>query len=246
MANKLLIAILSAFLGLVLLTSCSAISNMVQGNNIATLGSEGISVSGIPIYSSQYVILVDLKPTKNAIAGQVYTVNLYEKGTLRATTTVSFTQPEINVQSDIMLNFPATTDEYSAYSGQNLNNIFSIKVQAPATNQVPNNTNKQATLTITYPNGGEVFHVGQTITIKWVSKNLSNTTQLYLMLNGADIMSSTSSEITGTIPNTDSYKWTISESLAGRSTIGPKDQLFIYDATNHNIGQLSNFFTITN
>ena len=240
MVKRLFLMVLCSFFVLSFLASCSAISNIVQGNDIATLGSEGISVSGLPIYSSQYVILVDLKPTSKAIAGQTYTVNLYDKGTLRATTTVSFTQPEINVQSDIMLNFPATADEYSAYSGQNISNIFSIKVQAPATNQVPNSTTKQATLTITYPKGGEVFHIRETITIKWVSTNLSNSTQLYLYCNGESMT------VSETISNTGSYQWTIPESLALGSIIGTTNRFLIVDVANHNVGDESNFFTITN
>ena len=139
-----------------------------------------------------------------------------------------------------MLNFPATADEYSAYSGQNISNIFSIKVQAPATNQVPNSTTKQATLTITYPKGGEVFHVGETITIKWVSTNLSNSTQLYLYCNGESMT------VSETISNTGSYQWTIPESLALGSIIGTTNRFLIVDVANHNVGDESNFFTITN
>ena len=95
MVKRLFLMVLCSFFVLSFLASCSAISNIVQGNDIATLGSWGISVSGLPIYSSQYVILVDLKPTSKAIAGQTYTVNLYDKGTLRATTTVSFTNQKL-------------------------------------------------------------------------------------------------------------------------------------------------------
>jgi Ser-Thr-rich glycosyl-phosphatidyl-inositol-anchored membrane family len=218
MPKKLLAVILSAFLVLVSLTSCSAVSNVinkVQGNDIATLGDEGIYVSGLPIYSSRYVIIVDLKPTSNAIAGQIYYVDLYEKGTFRATDTVTFTQPEINVQTDISLTYSATGDEYSAYSGQKLSNVFSIKVREPVTgsNQAIINTDKPATLKILSPNGGEVYHVGETVDITWTSTNLSKNANINIDLSYQSANHTSEVPIADNVPNTGSYKWTVSSMI---------------------------------
>jgi hypothetical protein len=96
--------------------------------NVATLGSSGIYVGVGVLTAYQNVIFVDLKPTKSALAGETYDVDLYEKGAFRATTKVRFTQPEINVQSDVTVYFPASQDEFNAYYTKDISHIFSVKV----------------------------------------------------------------------------------------------------------------------
>jgi hypothetical protein len=76
---------------------------------------------------------VTLKPI-NAKANISYVVELYEKGKLRTTQTVTWNQPQINVGSEQTLFFGLTSDEYDAYSLASLKDInwwkliFSIKI----------------------------------------------------------------------------------------------------------------------
>ncbi len=89
---------------------------------IATV--EDIWVSHVP----RYCIVVELKPTNEAVSNKVYVADLYEKGKLRATTNVSWNQPEINVLSVKLVNFPATREEWDAYLWEDISHIFSVKV----------------------------------------------------------------------------------------------------------------------
>lgn len=96
-----------------------------EKTNIATV--QRIWVSAIWIGGGS--LYVELKPTSNAIANKVYTVELYEKGRLRATATVSWNQPEINVSTMRPVKFPATRQEAEAYGMEgDLRKIFSAKI----------------------------------------------------------------------------------------------------------------------
>jgi hypothetical protein len=101
---------------------------VLPATNIATLGERGIFVMIAPAEGWGYAIYVDLKPTQSAIAGKVYVVDLYEKGKLRATTHISWNQPEINVQKNRTAAFRASQEEYNAYFMEDVSRIFSVKV----------------------------------------------------------------------------------------------------------------------
>lgn len=73
-------------------------------------------------------LFVELEPTDSALANKAYVVDLYEKGNLRASTTVSWNQPEINVSSKKLAKFPVTKDEYDAYLMEDVSHIFTVKV----------------------------------------------------------------------------------------------------------------------
>lgn len=73
-------------------------------------------------------LTVEMTPNNNAIANTVYTVDLYEKNTLRASSKVSFNQPEINVSSSKLVFFPLKPGELDAYMGRDISGIFSAKV----------------------------------------------------------------------------------------------------------------------
>ena len=75
-----------------------------------------------------YGLCVELKPTESALANKVYVVELYEKGHLRDSTTVSWNQPELNVLKEKMVILPVTRVEYNAYVFEDISHIFSIKV----------------------------------------------------------------------------------------------------------------------
>jgi hypothetical protein len=183
MLKKLFSLILSVVIGLSLfLTSCVV-------NNIADVDSMS------PSHWSTG-LAVNLKPT-NAKADTVYTVELYEKGELRGTTTVTWDQPQINVKSIQVVGFNLTQDEYNTYTEASWSNskwwksIFSVKVRNPnqttyatkvvttttkavTTKSVPINPSQQVSLKMTYPNGGEIWHIGDTVDITWTTKNWSH------------------------------------------------------------------------
>ena len=105
-----------------------------------------------------------------------------------------------------------------------------------------------SSIKITYPKGGEIWHVGDTVTIKWTSSNLPKTTELniFIVINGGigKIITNTS-----TILNTGSYKWTIPQSISGISIIGTNDSIYV-DTINVSDDIYSDFtsnhFTIEN
>jgi hypothetical protein len=73
-------------------------------------------------------INVRLMPSSSALANKVYKVDLYEKGKLRDTTTVSWNQPEINVRQEKPASFPMSQQESDAYYMKDISGIFTVKV----------------------------------------------------------------------------------------------------------------------
>ncbi len=83
-------------------------------------------------FLGRYSLNIELKPNKKARANIIYIVELYEKGKLRGFAKVRWTQPEINVSSTRLVQFPATRNEWNAYSSfsvtlKDMTNIFSVK-----------------------------------------------------------------------------------------------------------------------
>lgn len=74
---------------------------------------------------------VTLKPTASAQPNTDYVVKLYENNKLRATTTVNWNQPQINVLQAQLVEFPISVDEYNAYVRQDFSHIFTVRVEAP-------------------------------------------------------------------------------------------------------------------
>jgi hypothetical protein len=220
MPRKLLTLVLLFAILSLLPIGCTSISNGIQeiSGSPAVLGSQGISVGIPPMFSNNWAaaIYVSLKPTSHAVAGQTYTVDLYEKGKLRSTSTVSFTQPDINVQNEKMIAFPATYDEYNAYFMKDVSNIFSVKVHEPIVSTASNTTesvlinpNQEPTLTITSPNGGGVWHIGETVNITWTSTNLTKDASIAIYLCPNYENGGTALIISGEVANTGTYKWTV-------------------------------------
>ena len=74
---------------------------------------------------------MEVKPTNNAVAGENYIVDLYEKGNLRDTTILQWNQPEINVLQEKPIIFQhIKQEEYNAYRNKDISHIFSIKIHA--------------------------------------------------------------------------------------------------------------------
>ena len=62
-------------------------------------------------------------------------------------------------------------------------------------------------------NGGEVYHVGETVDITWTSTNLSKNANIniYLIYQSANHTSEVA--IDYNVPNTGSYKWTVTSMI---------------------------------
>lgn len=87
--------------------SCSTASS------VAGVGEHGMWVD--KTWKGNEYLYVEVSPTSRALADTSYTVDLYENGELRAHDTVSWTQPELNVQAAQEATFPISQEEYDAY-----------------------------------------------------------------------------------------------------------------------------------
>jgi hypothetical protein len=74
------------------------------------------------------VLVVGLTPTALTKADYQYKVDLYEKGKLRQTGSITWRQPEIDAKRAKGVDFDLTTEEWKAYLGRNVDNIFSVSV----------------------------------------------------------------------------------------------------------------------
>lgn len=215
-----------------LLSACDTVSNPTSALTSTPVSAPALS--NIAEVESVSVSLVTggldavLKPI-NAKANTNYEVDLYEKGNLRQSENITWNEPQINVGTTQMIFFGLSTQEYNAYLTASENNsnwwepIFSIKVREilPITT-IPNQSIPgQRTITLTYPRGGEIWHVGEVVTIKWTSTNLPKDTPVIISIWPSDVTPKIMS-ITGdsTVPNTGSYQWTVPNSAGGYSIIG--------------------------
>ena len=87
---------------------------------LGTIGQPKIATAGDVsafIWGDETSFEVTLTPSSTAIAGEVYTVDLYEKGKYRDPTEVSWNQPEINVYTPKTVHFPTplSKEESDAY-----------------------------------------------------------------------------------------------------------------------------------
>jgi hypothetical protein len=100
-------------------------------------------------------------------------------------------------------------------------------------------------MTLTYPKGGEIFHVGDVITITWTSTNIPEDApiNIYISISGRSAVGITG--IRG-VPNTGSYKWTVPESVGGDSITGINKRILIgpTNITTYGNGGISGVFTI--
>jgi len=73
------------------------------------------------------VFTVELEPTSLAVANKIYIVEIYEKGRLRARTTISWNQPELNVFTHKYAYFRLTNEEWDAYSWKDVKHLFTLE-----------------------------------------------------------------------------------------------------------------------
>jgi hypothetical protein len=123
MGGRRLWVILLTFTLVFLIASCGVAGNKSPAT---TTGMSVVCTDGG--WCKTYALSVSLTPTSFAKADKLYTVDLYEKGNLRASTTVSWSQLELNVQTHKSARFPLTKAEGDTYFMHNMSNIFSVKV----------------------------------------------------------------------------------------------------------------------
>ncbi len=106
-----------------LIASCGGAGNKIPAT---TTGMSVVCTDGG--WCKTYALGVSLTPTSFAQADKLYTVDLYEEGNFRASTTVSWNQLELNVQTHKSARFPLTKAEGDTYIYHDMSNIFSVKV----------------------------------------------------------------------------------------------------------------------
>jgi|GEM_PF-6197310 len=77
-------------------------------------------------------IIVTLSPTSSTVANETYVAELYERGYLCATTTVSWTPAELNSAQVALASFPLTSPEHQEYryrSSEALAEVFSVTIR---------------------------------------------------------------------------------------------------------------------
>ena len=75
-----------------------------------------------------HVLVVGLRPTALAKADYQYKVDLFEKGRLRQTSSITWNQLQIDVERAKGVEFDLTTEEWEDYLGRSVNHIFSVSV----------------------------------------------------------------------------------------------------------------------
>ena len=122
--------IIDTFLSLALiLILASGLVASGCGSNRSVAKITGI---GVPLLG--FNLQVNLAPTDHTKANTSYTVDLYEKGKFRATSHVTWSQPELNANKANSVTFPLSDQEWDAYhwspatGAPDLSKIFSAKV----------------------------------------------------------------------------------------------------------------------
>ena len=128
-----LIIILLVFLSI--FVSCQNFQNIFNPINKLIQDTTG-DITPIGIVTDMYcsavtippALIIAIAPTSKAIAGKTYIVELYEKGIPRAQTTISWNQPQINVNDPVDVHFLLSSEEFHAYVHKDITGIFSIKI----------------------------------------------------------------------------------------------------------------------
>jgi hypothetical protein len=177
---------------------------------------------GYDLVTATEVLNVTLVPTALAIANEVYTVYLYDEGSYRDSTTVSWNQPELNVSDSASVSFPVGQTEYNAYYGKDVSNVFTVNVlSTPVTTSTTRTTTTQtyvqttdistSGINITSPHNLDDWYVGENVTIEWTSdESVPSNAKLNVYLNAG-----TQKYLIGTTPNTGSFSWVVTSQCVG-------------------------------
>jgi hypothetical protein len=204
MSLKLILGFLSIVLIIFLFpTGCDSLKSIGGGttsdsSNIAII-EKMTAVLGLGVY---------LKPI-NAKSDTNYVVDLLEKGKFRESRNIKWTVPQINVKETQAVFFSETKEEENAYgpaSWKDSNwwrSIFSIKIHEPS----PTTVIEKSVVNLIYPNGGEIWHIGDKVNIKWTTNNANTLPKLDIFLshNGGKYMDTT---ILSKVVNNGSCQWT--------------------------------------
>ena len=111
--------------------------NIVNSDNTSTASQPPASVQTpevatvVSMFACEtcgHVLVVGLRPTALAKADYQYKVDLFEKGKLRQTNTITWNQMQIDVKRARGVEFDLTPEEWVAYMGRNVSDIFSVSV----------------------------------------------------------------------------------------------------------------------
>jgi hypothetical protein len=121
-----------SLVALAVVASVTGLGVNVFGVNICGTSSNKIAtLDRIMVNSDTNSLVVAAKPTSSVRADFTYQVDLYERGSRRASGTVVWSQIEANAQQAQTVSFPISSQEAEAYimltQGQ-LRETFSIKV----------------------------------------------------------------------------------------------------------------------
>jgi len=212
MAKKVFLVVLSTVLVLISLSSCSILSL----NRIVTV--ESIEWHSFDVRGNG--VAVNLKPSDGAKADVEYTVDLYESGRYRDTQSISWDANELQTYTLKTLVYYLPDSEFEAYegTGKNPSDVFSVKVHESVQESIATsdpaliNQNKKASLTLTYPKGGEIWHVGQTVNITWTSTNLNKDASIFISISNDS--GNTLLPLVGQygIQNTGNFQWIVTSS----------------------------------
>ena len=93
---------------------------------------EEVSVDAVLWNSTLPGVVVQLAPGSATEAGRQYTVQLYEKGEARETTSVSWSQAQLNSRTKQLASFPMTSYEDQSYqylSKKELGKVFTVEIR---------------------------------------------------------------------------------------------------------------------
>jgi len=114
----------AAFVGVEPLSSLKdkIVTNATNSTSIATV---------VRIYACEScgrVLMVGLSPTPSTRVDYQYKVDMFEKGILRQTGSVTWNQVELNINRAKVVEFNLTDEEWNAYVGHDVYDIFNVSI----------------------------------------------------------------------------------------------------------------------
>ncbi len=178
------------------------------------------------IFASR-INVTDNRETLYTVTGQTTVSN-----TLNASNNTSNTASILNIKplSNGTISFVATTGT----NNNNANGFYYLGAVKMVTSSTPIDSTDPTSLTIVYPNGGELWEVGKTPYISWESLNITNVTLEY-SINGGN----TWSTITTVAASQKKYNWTIP------NTVSTQCKIRISEGSNTDVSD-ANFSIINN
>jgi len=174
---------------------------------------QNMSVINDYVTGNGYVLDLSLTPTSLAIANTQYTVSLYDEGTYRDSTTLSWDPTELNINYSTDITFPISENEYETYQGKDLTGVFSVTI-SPATPVTSPTGYTSPYINITSPKTYDIWWVGESVTITWTTSNIPVGTMLNVELLG-DNGNGNDSYLIGTTKNTGSFTWIVTNQVMG-------------------------------